>query len=234
MTPSLIRRRHRWYSPLSIVRSIWLRPRVYTACVAGLLAFFLLPGDLKLSLREAIAWNIAGGIYLVLAISLMLRQNIETIRRHAGRQDDSGLLILIFILVAIASSFAAIAGLLSDAKEATSVVKVEHALFAGLTIIMSWTVTQVVFAIHYAHQYYRPEGSQSDAPNGLRFPDTPDPDYWDFLYFSISFGAASQTADVEIRSRALRRLVTLHAVVSFFFNTMVLALTINLGASLIG
>lgn len=231
--PSLIRRR-RWYSPLSIVRSMWLRPRVYLAFIIGIATLLLLPPTLKLSLREAIAWDVAGTVYLILAVRLMLRQDVEVLRRHAARQDDSGILILIFILVAIASSFAGIAGLLSDAKDATSAVKLEHALFAGLTIIMSWTVTQVVFAIHYAHQYYRPESAQNDAAQGLRFPGTETPDYWDFLYFSISFGAASQTSDVDVCSRALRRLVTLHAVVSFFFNTMVLALTINLGASLIG
>ena len=93
-------------------------------------------------------------------------------------------------------------------------------------------MTQFVFALHYAHEYYRPEDPASDARGGLEFPGCPKPDYWDFLYFATSIGATSQTSDVAIRSRALRRLVMLHAVVSFVFNTMILALTVNLAASL--
>ena len=96
--------------------------------------------------------------------------------------------------------------------------------------MMSWGVTQIVFAIHYAHDYYRPDDGGAA---GLRFPECEDPDYWDFLYFSTSIGATSQTSDTEIRSRALRRLVTLHATVAFF-NTAVLALTVNIAASLAG
>jgi uncharacterized membrane protein len=94
-------------------------------------------------------------------------------------------------------------------------------------------VTQVAFALHYAHEYYRPDAG-SDAERGLIFPETDVPDYWDFLYFSTSIGASSQTSDTAIRSRDMRRLVTLHAVISFFFNTAVLALTVNIAASLAG
>ena len=99
--------------------------------------------------------------------------------------------------------------------------------------MISWGVTQVAFALHYAHDYYRPDDS-SDEGGGLDFPACNSPDYWDFLYFSTSIGATSQTSDVSIKSRALRRLVTLHATVSFFFNTAVLALTVNIAASLAG
>ena len=101
-----------------------------------------------------------------------------------------------------------------------------------LTIMISWIVTQVAFALHYAHAYYRPDRAAIRA--GLDFPECDQPDYWDFLYFSTSIGATSQTSNVSIKSRALRRLVTLHATVSFFFNTAVLALTVNIAASLAG
>jgi uncharacterized membrane protein len=91
----------------------------------------------------------------------------------------------------------------------------------------------MAFALHYAHDYYSPDHG-SDARSGLVFPACEEPDYWDFLYFSTSIGATSQTSDISIKSRALRRLVTLHAVVAFFFNTAVLALTVNIAASLAG
>jgi uncharacterized membrane protein len=105
-------------------------------------------------------------------------------------------------------------------------------LLALITILLSWLVTQVVFTFHYAHEFYRPDSAGTPA-GGLVFPEEEHPDYWDFFYFATSIGAASQTSDVSIGARALRRLVILHAVISFFFNTMVLALAINIGASLI-
>ena len=98
---------------------------------------------------------------------------------------------------------------------------------------LSWLVTQVVFTFHYAHEFYRPDDTAQMLAGGLEFPKDDSPDYWDFFYFATSIGAASQTSDVAIRTKALRRLVTLHAVISFFFNTAVLALAINIGASLI-
>ena len=93
-------------------------------------------------------------------------------------------------------------------------------------------MTQVAFTLHYAHEYYSPDQLSVTGDPALAFPKTTTPDYWDFFYFATSIGAASQTSDVSINDRSLRRLVTLHAIVSFFFNTMVLALAINLAASL--
>ena len=92
-------------------------------------------------------------------------------------------------------------------------------------------MTQVAFALYYAHDYYLPDDG-GDAQGGLEFPGTEVPDYWDFLYFATSIGATSQTSDTAIKSHSLRRLVTLHSVIAFFFNTAVLALTVNIAASL--
>ena len=157
---------------------------------------------------------------------------IETIRARAAGQDDGRFAVLLLILAAILASFVAIAGLISEAKAAKDLWKVAYLGLAGLTIFVSWTVTQVAFTLHYAHEYYQPHGI-NDATDGLTFPNDTTPDYWDFFYFATSIGATSQTSDVAIKSKALRRIVTLHAVASFFFNTTVLALTINLAASLL-
>lgn len=90
-----------------------------------------------------------------------------------------------------------------------------------------------LFTPHHADEFYAPRRTlDKDAPQALNFPEDKEPDYWDFFYFSTSFGAASQTSDVMINSKSMRRLTTLHAIVSFFFNTMVLALTINLRPAL--
>lgn len=222
-----------------------MRPRIYLAVGAALLTWLLLPRSLSVSVRETLAWNSAALVYLGFALRTMTDCTAGVIATRARRIDDSRTVILAIVLLAIASSFLSIAGLINEAKEASRQVKLWYLALASLTIVVSWAVTQVVFTLHYAHEYYRPSdfapagapgvsGSEpGDAGRPLDFPGESNPDYWDFLYFATSIGATSQTSDVAIRGRALRRLVTVHAVVSFFFNATVLALTINLAASLI-
>lgn len=224
-------KRRRWYHPNAIWRSLLLRPRVFLGATAGNLALIALPDVFKPAVRYALAWDIGGLVYIVLALHLMMRFNADKLKARAARADDGGAVILILILVAIMASFAAMTGLAGEAKEAPKAEKLLYLGLAGLTLFVSWMVTQLVFTIHYAHQHFR-HSVQNQEP-ALAFPNDDKPDYWDFFYFATSIGATSQTSDVSIRSKAMRRLVTLHAVVSFFFNTMVLAITINIAAGLI-
>jgi uncharacterized membrane protein len=226
-----VHRKRQWYDPKAIARSVAIRPRLWLAALAGVAAFVLLPGSWPARIREAVAWNLSAGTYLVLAFRVMLTCKGEALRARAARQDDSRVVILVIILLAIAASFVAIAGLLASTKD--SPYRALHLGLAAATIFVSWTVTQVVFTLHYAHEYYRPTGGPQAHAEGLDFRGDRNPDYWDFFYFATSFGAASQTSDVTIMTKPLRRLATLHAIISFFFNTAVLALTINLAASLI-
>lgn len=227
-------RRTRWYNPRSIGRSIVLRPRVVIGALVTVTALLLLPSSFRGSVREALAWCAGGSAYLAMAFYVMQGCHSDKIRTRAARQDDSGVVILVIVLMAMFSSFAAIFGLLVEAKAASNEGKLFFAALAAATIVISWLVTQVSFTMHYAHEYYAPDHfiDKSDAENSLTFPGDTRPDYWDFFYFATSFGAASQTSDVVINCKSMRRLTTLHAIVSFFFNTMVLALTINLAASL--
>ena len=103
-----------------------------------------------------------------------------------------------------------------------------HLVLAGLTVLLSWTFAHTIFAIHYAHEYFA--GPEDDLAGGLEFPGTESPDYWDFLYYSFVIGTASATADVNVTSRTMCRITTLHCVFAFFFNTTILALTVNVGA----
>jgi uncharacterized membrane protein len=228
---SSVHRKRPWHSPKSIGRSIAIRPRLYFSALAGIAALALLPQSWPGSLRGAVAWDLSAAIYLLLAFRVMQTCNADRIRARAARQDDSGVVILVIILLAITVSFVAITGLLVEAKEVPH--KGINLGLAAATIVLSWTVTQVVFTLHYAHEYYRPSGGPESFAEGLDFRGDRNPDYWDFFYFATSFGAASQTSDVSIRTKPLRRLATLHAIISFFFNTAVLALTINLAASMI-
>ena len=231
--PTSPHRARRWYSPTSIAHSIAIRPRVYSAALAGVAALVLLPQSLSASVREVLAWDVSALVYLALAGRVMWTCTGEVIRARAARQDDSAVVILIIILLAIAASFGSIAGLLNEAKEASHDMRVVHLALAASTILLSWCITQVTFTLHYAHEYYRPRHGHSSPVSTLDFPGDDNPDYWDFFYFATSFGAASQTSDVSIRSKPLRRIATLHAIISFFFNTAVLAFAINLAASLI-
>lgn len=216
----------------SLWRSIRMRPRLYVATLSGLFVLLVLPHTMTAAMRGTIAWNVGGLIYLFFAFRLMLRLRVEEIRKRAAQQDDGAIVILVLVLLGIFASFAAIGGLINDAKSAKELLKLTYVGLAALTIFVSWTVMQITFTMHYAHEYYQPEES-GQAVAGLNFPSDDKPDFWDFFYFATSIGATSQTSDVSIKSKPLRRIVTLHAIVSFFFNTTVLALTINLAASLI-
>jgi uncharacterized membrane protein len=239
MTEATVPRRPRWYRPASIWRSVLLRPRIYLAVLAGIVTLMILPKSISVSMQGALAWIVGGLTYLAIAGRSMINCDSQVIAARAGRLDDSRMIILAIVLLAIASSFVSIAGLINEAKEAAKHVKLWYLGLASATIVVSWCVTQVVFTLHYAHEFYRPkkrateDAVTGELHRGLDFPGEISPDYWDFLYFATSIGATSQTSDVAIRSRAFRRLVTVHAVVSFFFNATVLALTINLAAGLI-
>ncbi len=221
----------RWYRPTAIARSLAMRPRVYFAMMAVSLALVFLPDTLSSSLRGVMAADAGFIVYLLLALRVMSSFSHETVRKRAARQDHGGVVILLIILLAIGSSFVAIAGLLAEAKAAAGHTKLILAGLAALTVMLSWLVVQVVFTFHYAHEYYSPHHA-GDMQGGLAFPKDDCPDYWDFFYYATSIGATSQTSDVSISSKALRRLTTLHAIGSFFFNTAVLALAINIGSSL--
>ena len=222
----------KWWSPRSIARSFILRPKVYISLAAGIAAGFLMVGTVPITVVSVIAWTIGGIVYLTMATWSMTHCEGEAILQRAEQQDESAIVILAIVVLAIAASFVAILGLLGEAKTATGQTKVAYIILAALTLVISWAVSQVAFAIHYAHEYYAPTNPRRDQSAGLAFSGTDRPDYLDFLYFATSIGATSQTADVSIKTQGLRRLATAHAVVSFFFNTMVLALMVNLAASL--
>jgi uncharacterized membrane protein len=225
------KRRMRWYNPRSLWRSVIIRPRVYFGAFVGIATLLLLPYSVSWAVRGATAWCAGGAIYLMLAYRIMSTCDSDRIRSRAARQDDSAIVILALVLIAIFASFASILGLVAEAREASRGAKLAYVGLAAATILVAWAVMQAVFTLHYAHEHYAPNNLARDGTGSLDFPSDPIPDYWDFLYFATSIGATSQTSDVSIRSKGMRRLVTLHAIVSFFFNTMVLAMTINLAAS---
>ena len=206
------------------------RPRLYASALAGLCTFAALPSSWPLDMRSALAWDIGGLIYLGFVLHLMARYGVNKIKTGAVRRDAHKSVILGLVICSIAASVVASAWLTGGSRTA-EFGKLINILLASATVIVSWCLVQFVFALHYARAYYV-DRRFGEAPR-LHFGDELQPDYWDFLYFSVTIGVSSATSDVNINSGAIRRLVTVHSAIAFFFNTALLALMLSFLASAI-
>jgi len=215
----------RWWRPLRIVRARW---RLFLATLLGLLVFALVPSDWRLINRMLIGWDVGVVVYLMLAVELAMRTNADQIRKRSALYDEGRIAIPVLTATAALASIGAIFVQLTTAPAGHHFLNL---LFAGVTILLSWTFIQLIFAFHYAHEFYAEHRGQA---GGLGFPGNRAPNYWDFLYFAFVIGMTSQVSDVTVKSRALRRTVTAHSLLSFIFNLMLLALAINLAASALG
>lgn len=218
------------YRPIHRIRA---HPRLYIAAAAAVLVGLLLPHSIAAYsvTRWLLAWNVGAALYVVLAAVMMIRSSAHQMRRRAQLQDDGEVAILVVASLATVASLAAIAGELTVVKDMHGYYKAAHVGLAGFTVLSSWAFLQVMFAIHYAHQYYA--AVAHGHPPVLQFPGDEDPDYGDFFYFSAVIGTSGQTADVSFMSKRLRRLGALHCILAYMFNTTVLALLINIGAGLV-
>jgi uncharacterized membrane protein len=208
------------------VRVVYARPRTFLSIATGIVAFFLLPGSLRLVTRLLVSWDIFIALYLVLVYTMMLRSGLAHIKRNAVLQDDGRFLILLVTALGAFASIGAIVFELGAGHRGTP-----ELTLATVTIALSWAAVHTVFALHYAHEFYR--GAK---PGGLDFPkgheDEP-PDYWDFVYFSFVIGMTAQVSDVGVTDRMIRRTATVHGIISFVYNTALVALMVNIAASAI-
>jgi uncharacterized membrane protein len=208
------------------VRVVYARPRTFISIAVGIAAFFLLPNSLRLVTRLLISWDIFVALYLVLVYTLVFRSGLAHIRRNAVLQDDGRFLIL---LVTALGAFASIAAIVLEL--AAGHRGAPELALATVTIALSWAAVHTTFALHYAHEFYR--GAK---PGGLDFPkghEDEDPDYWDFVYFSFVIGMTAQVSDVGVTDKTIRRTATAHGIISFVFNTALVALMVNIAASAI-
>ncbi|WP_431320511.1 DUF1345 domain-containing protein [Rhizobium sp. YTU87027] len=201
------------------------------AVAAGLVTFLLLTSREVNPQNLIFGWNVSAVVFTALTWRRMLRATVASIRKRAEDLDFSDVFLLALSIVAAVASIGGIALELHFAKDAGPSEALARALVAIVTILNSWVFLHTLFTVHYAHRFYGGE----DKAEGLKFPEGNDePVYWDFLYYSFTIGVASQTADVATTSTAMRKLTLLHSVLSFLFNTTILALAINVGASLLG
>ena len=208
------------------VRVVYARPRTFLSILIGIVAFFLLPGSLRLVTRLLVGWDIFVTFYLVLAYVMMFRCSPARIKHNAVMEDDGRFLIL---MVTALGAFASIAAIVFELG--ASGRSAPQLALATVTIALSWAAVHTGFALHYAHDYYR-----GVTPGGLQFPsgDQHDhADYWDFVYFSFVIGMTAQVSDVGVTDKVIRRTATAHGIVSFVFNTALVALMVNIAASAI-
>jgi uncharacterized membrane protein len=216
-----------------VIHIFQARPLLTLGTLIGLLTWSALPVILPTGgwVRLVLSWNAGSALYLCLALTMMFRSSPAQARIRALRQDDGNYVILSLVILSAIVCLIAMVMVLGIAKNLQGADRIQHIVLATLTVVTSWFFTQVMFANHYAHDYYVHERNGEDA--GLLFPGRDDPDYIDFLYFSFVIGTSGQTADVSITTRAMRRLGLLHCVLAFFFNTTLIALTINIAAGFI-
>jgi uncharacterized membrane protein len=220
-------------NPLSLPRALFVRPILLStlalgAALAGVLT--LAPNPIPETTRLLVAWD-AGALIYVTVLFWQLRDNdAKDFSRRAARIDEGRHFILALCVFAAAVSIWAILEEFRVAKDAHGAAKAGHAAFALVTVAISWTFVHTVFASHYAHEYFGDNDGKRRA--GLKFPgEDRDPNWLDFTHFAFVIGVAAQTADVQIESRAIRRTATWHGIVALLFNTVILALAVNLAAS---
>lgn len=190
------------------------------------------PADWRWTMRLAAGWDTGVALFLVVTFLKLARtESVDRIRARAAELDEAGAAVLPLSLLAAAASIAVV---ISEAiQPSAGVGKGMEALLTLGTVAASWLFVHVLFSLHYAHRFYAPSADGSGDRGGLLFPGEDAPDYWDFLHFSLIIGVASQTADVQIADRALRRLSTVHSITAFVFNTVLVALAVNVAVGLI-
>lgn len=210
------------------LRVMRARPRLSLAVVFALVIVAALPADWRAATRALVGWDIGVVLYLAGAFEIMAHADIARIRSRAALLDEGQTTILTLTVCAALASIAAIVMLLGTPEPGATRDPKSLAL-AAVTIVLSWFLIHTIFALHYAHEFYG--GKHDSSPTPMLFPGEDKPDYWDFVYFSFVIGMTSQVSDIAIASKAIRRTVILHSVVSFFFNVALLALTVNIAAS---
>lgn len=203
------------------------RARLIVAAVAGLGAWVLVPSELAAMTRVLLAWDGAGLVLLVLGWIMILRTNNKEARRRAATYDPGRGLVSVIVLAASGFSLFAATFVLRNSHGESAVDGDFHVLLCVATVVISWLVTHTAFALRYAHLFYRDCDDDGKNEGGIEFPGGEEPDDLDFAYFAFTIAMTFQVSDTEITSRLIRRVALRHALMSFAYNTVILALSLN-------
>jgi uncharacterized membrane protein len=164
-----------------------------------------------------VGWCAAATVYIAVSLRALARATPETLRRRAALLEEGKWAVLAASVAAAIASLGAVVVDLAAAQGSPAL--------AALTLLLSWVFVHVLFAVHYAHEYWL-------AGSGLEFPSSERPDYAEFLYLAFVVGMTCQVSDVTTISAPMRRLVLLHALIAFVFDAVILATAVNLAAEL--
>ncbi|MHB8916097.1 MAG: DUF1345 domain-containing protein [Thiobacillus sp.] len=217
---------------MQLIRSLNVHHRLTMAGLLAALTYGLLP-HLSFAMRALCAWDVGAGTYLLLAWLTISGANSDITRTSTQTLRQSGSAVMSGVLLAALISAASLVFLFKSAQAESAGWLLVHVSLTFLALGFSWFLIHTRFAFHYAHRYYNVPDSEIEAGSGLQFPGNREPDYLDFAYFSLVIGMTSQVSDVIVTSRQMRRLVLMHGVLSFGFNVIVVALSVNIFASLI-
>ena len=220
---------------IDLIGRLDARHRLVIGLAAAAAVWILLRGHVREATELIAIWDAFAFSVLALAWLSILTTPVRVIRGHAQEQDLSRLVILVFVVVAACAALFAVGFLLGIHKAEERGHLTIHLLLSLSTVVFSWMLVHTDFGLHYAHAFYgdSDEPAQDRHAGGLDFPGDHAPDYFDFAYFSFVIGMTCQVSDVQITSRRMRRLALLHGVLSFAFNTIILAMLINTVTSLI-
>ncbi len=210
--------------------------RVVISFGAALVAFLLTRPKLSWPATSLITWVAFALAIIIMDWIIIFNAHPKEIRKIAKLQDSSRTLIFLFVIAASVISLGAILFLLKSTKSLPAADVTGHIILAMASVIVSWWLVHTLFTMRYAHMYYDDDTDDGEKTEvgGLEFPGKhTEPDYLDFVYFSFVVGMTFQVSDVEISDRAMRRLAWVHGLVSFAFNTAIVALSINIVSSMI-
>ena len=224
---------------LHIIRRIHKTPahiRLWTALAIALLVYLFSQHNPP-AIQFILAWTSFAATILILLWTTILTAKPTEVRLIAKMQDSSRTIIFIFVLFASIVSLFAVIFLLRILPDTKQTGYYFHIGFSICSVVLSWVLIHTIFAFRYTHLYYTYKIEQKDNDidhdGGFLFTTSDAPDYFDFAYFSFVIGMTFQVSDIQITSRHIRRIVLIHALLSFVYNTVILALTINIISGLI-
>jgi uncharacterized membrane protein len=219
--------------PLPWIVRMMATHRIGLAAATGIAIYFVAARFFPFKTSLLIAWDAGVSIYLAMAWTVISRADTAMTRARMRSQDQGAFVIFLSVVTAACASVVAIALLIGEVRNATPWLRSWHLVLAILALILSWLLIQTLFGFHYARRYYTHSRDPDREPKGLAFPGGQEPDFLDFAYFSFVVGMTSQTSDVAVTGRHMRRLTLIHGVLSFIFNIAILAMAINIIAGVI-
>lgn len=209
--------------------------RLYIALGISAIVLFFIRHALAPAGAGLLTWSSFALSVIVMDWLVIFTCHPREVRKVASLEDSSRTLIFVFVIAAAVVSLGAILFLLKSSKNLSQAEITGHVLLSMASVIISWWLVHTIFTMRYAHLYYtnNPDGDKKKPLGGLQFPDEPEPDYLDFVYFSFVLGTTFQVSDVEISSRTIRRLALVHGLIAFAFNTAILALSINVVSGMV-